>query len=163
VLQRTVEPIRILLVELLEVLPVRARPEAAHALLSYLLGTVLQQRSGKCRSRCCVPTLLRCFASRTATQTLLIRPPCEQRLAIEVLHVVRIEPRVGGELVFIHPNADDPGIHQFSLEMGAPTTHENVDRSTSRQYFPLKLGQRRHGGFVDVPDKSHSAIEERIG
>ncbi len=43
-LQRTVEPISILLVELLEALPVRARPEAAHALLSYLLGTVLQQR-----------------------------------------------------------------------------------------------------------------------
>jgi len=44
VLQRTVEPIRILLVELLEVLPVRASPEAAHALLSCLLGTLFQQR-----------------------------------------------------------------------------------------------------------------------
>jgi hypothetical protein len=46
--------------------------------------------------------------------------------------------------------------------MGDPTTHENEDRSTSRQYFPLKLRQRRHRTFVDVPDKSRLAIEERI-
>jgi len=87
----------------------------------------------------------------------------QRRLAIEVFHVVRVEPRIGGELVLVHPEADHPAIHHFGWEMADPTAHEIEDRSTSRQYVPVELRHRRHRGFVDVRDKSRLAIEERIG